>query len=116
MELDPGEATVTEAGCVMYMDDGIEMETIFGDGSQSDSGMLGALVDAGKRPLTGESLFMTVLLNSGSGKKRVAFGLPIRARSFRSISPNSAATSSRKRTRFLPQRRACPSALRFSGG
>ena len=76
VELDPGEATVAEAGGMMYMDDGIEMETIFGDGSQSDSGMLGALVGAGKRLLTGESLFMTVFVNSGSGKKKVAFGAP----------------------------------------
>ena len=60
VELDPNEATVAEAGGMMYMDDGIEMETIFGDGSQQQSGVLGALMGAGKRLLTGESLFMTV--------------------------------------------------------
>jgi len=76
VELDPQEATVAEAGGMMYMDDGIEMETIFGDGSQQGSGFLGALVGAGKRLLTGESLFMTVFYNRSQGKKRVAFGAP----------------------------------------
>ena len=76
VELDPGEATVAEAGGMMYMDDGIEMETIFGDGSQEASGILGSLVGAGKRLLTGESLFMTVFQNQGQGKKCVAFGAP----------------------------------------
>jgi len=76
VELDPGEATVAEAGGMMYMDQGIEMETIFGDGSQQKGGMLDALVGAGKRLLTGESLFMTVFQNQGQGKKRVAFGAP----------------------------------------
>jgi len=76
VELDPQEAAVAEAGGMMYMDDGIEMETIFGDGSQQDSGLLGKLVGAGKRLLTGESLFMTVFVNQGSGKKKVAFGAP----------------------------------------
>jgi uncharacterized protein (TIGR00266 family) len=76
IELDPNEAAVAEAGGMMYMDDGIEMETIFGDGSQANSGFLGALMGAGKRLLTGESLFMTVFQNRGMGKKRVAFGAP----------------------------------------
>src|SRR5512137_439915 len=76
VELDPQEAAVAEAGGMMYMEDGIEMETIFGDGSQQSSGFLGSLVGAGKRLLTGESLFMTVFLNRGAGKKRVAFGAP----------------------------------------
>ena len=76
VELDPMEAAVAEAGGMMYMDDGIEMETIFGDGSQQSSGFLGALVGAGKRLLTGESLFMTVFQNQGTGKRRVAFGAP----------------------------------------
>lgn len=76
VELDPAEAVVAEAGGMMYMDDGIEMETIFGDGSQKSGGFLGALVGAGKRLLTGESLFMTVFLNQGQGKRRVAFGAP----------------------------------------
>jgi uncharacterized protein (TIGR00266 family) len=76
VELDPGEATVAEAGGMMYMEDGIEMETIFGDGSQQQSGFLGALVGAGKRLLTGESLFMTVFINKGHQRKCVAFGAP----------------------------------------
>ncbi len=76
VELDPQEAAVAEAGGMMYMEDGIEMETIFGDGSQQQSGFLGALIGAGKRLLTGESLFMTVFWNRGAGKKRVAFGAP----------------------------------------
>jgi uncharacterized protein (TIGR00266 family) len=76
VELDPNEATVAEAGGMMYMDDGIEMETIFGDGSSQQSGFLGALVGAGKRLLTGESLFMTVFLNRSSQKRRLAFGAP----------------------------------------
>ena len=78
IELDPNEASVAEAGGMMYMDDGVEMETIFGDGSaQSQSGgFLGALVGAGKRLLTGESLFMTVFLNRSGQKRRVAFGAP----------------------------------------
>jgi uncharacterized protein (TIGR00266 family) len=76
VELDPMEAAVAEAGGMMYMDDGIQMETIFGDGSQQNSGFLGALMGAGKRLLTGESLFMTVFQNRGQGKRRVAFGAP----------------------------------------
>jgi len=76
IELDPGEAAVAEAGGMMYMEDGIDMETIFGDGSQEKSGFLGALMGAGKRLLTGESLFMTVFFNRGNGKRKVAFGAP----------------------------------------
>jgi uncharacterized protein (TIGR00266 family) len=76
IELDPMEAAVAEAGGMMYMDDGIEMETIFGDGSQQTSGFMGALLGAGKRLLTGESLFMTIFQNRGQGKKHVAFGAP----------------------------------------
>jgi uncharacterized protein (TIGR00266 family) len=76
VELDPSEAVVAEAGGMMYMDDGIEMETIFGDGSQQNKGFMGALMGAGKRLLTGESLFMTVFQNQGASKRRVAFGAP----------------------------------------
>ena len=76
VELDPNEATVAEAGGMMYMDDGIEMETIFGDGSQQQSGFMGALMGAGKRLLTGESLFMTVFHNRSGQKRKVAFGAP----------------------------------------
>jgi uncharacterized protein (TIGR00266 family) len=76
IELDPSEAVVAEAGGMMYMEDGIAMETIFGDGSQKNTGVMGALLGAGKRLLTGESLFMTVFHNQGVGKKHVAFGAP----------------------------------------
>jgi uncharacterized protein (TIGR00266 family) len=76
IELDPEEAALAEAGGMMYMDAGIQMETIFGDGAQKSSGLMGALLGAGKRLLTGESLFMTVFVNKGTGKRRVAFGAP----------------------------------------
>jgi uncharacterized protein (TIGR00266 family) len=74
--LDPGEATVAEAGGMMYMDDGIVMETVFGDGSAQNSGLMGALLGAGKRLLTGESLFMTVFQNQAATRRSVAFGAP----------------------------------------
>jgi uncharacterized protein (TIGR00266 family) len=76
VELDPAEAVVAEAGGMMFMEDSIQMETIFGDGSQQSSGLMGALLGAGKRLLTGESLFMTVFKNVGVGKKKIAFGAP----------------------------------------
>src|SRR5437867_8058132 len=76
VELDPLEAAVAEAGGMMYMDDGIEMETIFGDGSQQSGSFLGSLLGAGKRLLVGESLFMTVFQNRVGAKRRVAFGAP----------------------------------------
>ena len=77
VELDPGESVVAEAGGMMYMTPGIEMETVFGDGSgQQQSGIMGALLGAGKRLLTGESLFMTVFTSRGPGKQRVAFAAP----------------------------------------
>ncbi len=77
IELDPGEAVVAEAGAMMYMNDGIEMETIFGDGSgQGGGGFMDKLMGAGKRVLTGESLFMTVFSAHGAGKQRVAFASP----------------------------------------
>ena len=76
VDLDPGESAVAEAGSMMYMTPGIEMETIFGDGSQPRSGVMGALLGAGKRLITGESLFMTVFTNGGQGKQQVAFAAP----------------------------------------
>ena len=76
VELDPAEAAVGEAGAMMFMENGIEMETVFGDGSQQKSGFMGALLGAGRRLLTGESLFMTIFINRGSGKKKVAFAAP----------------------------------------
>src|SRR5437867_10290264 len=76
VELDPLEAAVAEAGGMMYMEEGIEMQTIFGDGSQQNTGFLDTLLGAGKRLLIGESLFMTVFQNRGAGRRRVAFGAP----------------------------------------
>jgi uncharacterized protein (TIGR00266 family) len=78
VELDPQEAVVAEAGGMMYMEAGVEMETIFGDGSaqQQSGGFMGALMGAGKRLLTGESLFMTVFQNRATVKRCVAFGAP----------------------------------------
>ncbi len=76
IELDPNEAVVAEAGAMMFMDDGIALETIFGDGSPPSSGIMGALLGAGKRVLTGESLFMTVFQNQSATRRIVAFGAP----------------------------------------
>ncbi len=76
IELDPGEAAIGEAGSMMYMEDGIEMDTIFGDGSDKHGGVFGKLLGAGKRMITGESLFTTLYLHKGQGKKRVAFAAP----------------------------------------
>ena len=76
IELDPGEAVVAEAGGMMFMDEGIAMEAIFGDGSKQNSGFVGALLGAGRRLLTGESLFMTVFQNQTAQKRRVAFAAP----------------------------------------
>ncbi len=77
IELDPNEAVIGEAGSMMYLEDDIQMQTIFGDGSPSQGGgFMGALMGAGKRLLTGESLFMTVFQNQGSAKRKVAFAAP----------------------------------------
>ncbi len=78
IELDPGEAVVAEAGSMMYIEDGIEMETIFGDGSaqSAQGGFVGALLGAGRRLLVGESLFMTVFLNRSNQKRKAAFAAP----------------------------------------
>jgi uncharacterized protein (TIGR00266 family) len=77
VELDPMETAIAESGAFMMMDDGIQMQTIFGDGSQQQqSGILGKLFSAGKRLLVGESLFMTAFTNIGQGKKRVSFASP----------------------------------------
>jgi uncharacterized protein (TIGR00266 family) len=76
VELDPQETVVAEAGGFMMMEDDIHMETIFGDGSGGGSGLMGKLFNAGKRVLTGESLFMTTFTNQGKGKRRVSFASP----------------------------------------
>jgi uncharacterized protein (TIGR00266 family) len=76
VELDPGETIIAEAGAMNYMDDGITFEAKMGDGSKPDGGFFGKLMDAGKRVITGESIFLTHFTNSGSGKKSVAFAAP----------------------------------------
>ncbi len=76
IELDPQEAVIAESGSFMMMDEGIKMDTIFGDGSQKDKGFLGKILGAGKRILTGESLFMTAFYNDLSGKRNVSFASP----------------------------------------
>ena len=76
VELDPGEAAIGEAGSMMFMDAGIQMDTVFGDGSPPQGGLLGKLLGAGKRLVTGESLFTTVFTNQGASKLRVAFAAP----------------------------------------
>ncbi len=77
-ELDPGEAMVGEAGSLMFMEDGISMDTVFGDGSNSasNSGLFGKLLGAGKRLVTGESLFTTIYSNQSNQKRKVAFAAP----------------------------------------
>lgn len=76
LELDPGEAAIGEAGSMMFMDAGIGMDTVFGDGSAQTGGIFGKLLGAGKRLVTGESLFTTVYTNQAQGKLRVAFAAP----------------------------------------
>ncbi|MDE2146942.1 MAG: TIGR00266 family protein [Burkholderiales bacterium] len=76
VELDPGEAAVGEAGSLFFMDDGIAMDTVFGDGSADHGGLFGKLLSAGKRLVTGESLFTTVFVNQAPLKRRVAFAAP----------------------------------------
>jgi len=74
--LDPNEMVVAEAGGMMYMSPGIQMETVFGDPSKKPGGFLGKLMTAGKRVLTGESLFMTTFFNAGRQREHVAFASP----------------------------------------
>ncbi len=76
VELDPGETVVAEAGAMTYMEQGIEFETRMGDGSEANEGLMGKLFQAGKRMMTGESLFTTHFTNHGQGKQRVAFSAP----------------------------------------
>src|SRR6476469_10344239 len=76
VELDNNETAIAEAGAFMMMDEGIQMQTIFGDGSEQRGGFLGKLMGAGKRLLTGESLFMTAFTNVAGGKKKVSFASP----------------------------------------
>ncbi|MDP4145497.1 MAG: TIGR00266 family protein [Bacillota bacterium] len=78
IELDPRETVVAEAGAMMVMSAGIQLETIFGDGSKNDNqgGLMGKILGAGKRVLTGESLFMTAFTNTAMGKQQVSFASP----------------------------------------
>lgn len=76
IELDPQESAVAESGSFMMMDQEIKMETLFGDGSGAQQGFFGKLMSAGKRLITGESLFITAFTNMGQGKKRVSFAAP----------------------------------------
>ena len=77
VELDPNETAVAEPGAFMMMDDGISMETLFGDGSQQQSNSIfNKLLNAGKRMLVGENLFMTAFTNTSVGKKHVSFASP----------------------------------------
>jgi len=76
VELDPAEKVIAEAGAMNYMEDGIQFETKMGDGTTPTGGMMGALMNVGKRVLTGESIFLTHFENHGQGKRRVAFAAP----------------------------------------
>jgi uncharacterized protein (TIGR00266 family) len=76
IELDPGESAIAEAGSFVWKDASVEMTTVFGDGAGQGGGFMGALLGAGKRLLTGESLFTTVFTHQGRGKAKVAFASP----------------------------------------
>lgn len=78
IELDPGEAAIGEAGAMMFIEDGIEMDTVFGDTAQSgaQAGFMDKLVSAGKRLITGEGLFTTVFHNESQMKRKIAFAAP----------------------------------------
>ncbi|MBX3714101.1 MAG: TIGR00266 family protein [Lysobacter sp.] len=76
VELDPGESAIAEAGALMYKDASVEMSTVFGSGAQAGGGFLDKLMTAGKRVITGESMFTTVYTHTGGGKARVAFAAP----------------------------------------
>ncbi|MBC2665090.1 AIM24 family protein [Novosphingobium flavum] len=78
IELDPGESAVAEAGAMVWKDAVIGMTTVFGDGRGAEGGFMGKLLGAGKRLVTGESLFTTVFTHNGPhGKARVAFSAPV---------------------------------------
>ena len=77
IELDPGESAVAEAGAMVWKDASVQMSTVFGDGRGAEGGFMGKLLGAGKRLVTGESLFTTVFTHQGQGKARVAFSAPV---------------------------------------
>ena len=76
IELDPGETVIAEAGAMNYIDQGITFEALMGDGSKPEGGIFDKILDAGKRVLTGESIFMTHFTNQGADKRRAAFASP----------------------------------------
>ena len=76
IELDPGETVIAEAGAMNYIDQGITFEALMGDGSKPEGGIFDKILDAGKRVLTGESIFMTHFTNQGENKRRAAFASP----------------------------------------
>jgi uncharacterized protein (TIGR00266 family) len=76
IELDPGETVIAEPGGMLMMEDSIDMQTVFGDGSNENQGFMGKLMGAGKRLLTGENLFMTAYTQTGPGKGRISFASP----------------------------------------
>jgi uncharacterized protein (TIGR00266 family) len=76
IELDPGESAIAEAGSLMFKDSAVRMDTVFGDGSHSGGGFMDKLMSAGKRVITGESLFTTLYTHAGNGKAKVAFAAP----------------------------------------
>ena len=76
VELDPGESAIAEAGSMMFKTPSVDMDTVFGDGSKAKTGFFGKLASAGKRLLTGESLFLTVYTHNGGGKAHVSFAAP----------------------------------------
>jgi uncharacterized protein (AIM24 family) len=91
VELDPGEAAIGEAGSMMFMDAGISMDTVFGDGSAQQGGFFGKLLGAGKRLVTGESLFTTIYTNQAAAKRAWPLPRPTPARSCRWTCASSAA-------------------------
>ena len=95
VELDPGETVIAEAGAMNYMDDDISFEAKMGDGSKPDSGLFGKLMGAGKRALTGESIFMTHFTNSGTGAVLLQ-SLPVSRMADRIIQHAPSAGGSRK--------------------
>src|SRR2546423_1041929 len=99
IELDPGEAAIAEAGAMMYLEDGIEMETVFGDGSQPRGGFMDSLIGAGKRLLIGEPLFMPGVWNRAPARRRAPSAARARFGPSRCPSAGSRAASTPPRPR-----------------
>jgi len=114
--LDPGEAAIAEAGSFFYMDPGIRMETIFGDGSQVQQGFFGKLAAGAKRVLTGESLFMTVFGNGARERQKVAFAAPYPGKIVPIDLRQHGGTLLCQKDAFLCAARASPSASHGTSG